>query len=42
MKMKIISICLGALFLVQTALAQERRIIPKITGGINFDGIPDE
>jgi len=40
--MKIISVCLGALLLAQANLAQERRIIPKITGGINFDGIPDE
>lgn len=42
MKILIIPFCLAALLLAHTAQAQERRIIPRITGGINFDGIPDE
>jgi hypothetical protein len=42
MKMRIILFCLGALLLAQSTVAQERRIISRITGGINFDGIPDE
>jgi hypothetical protein len=34
--------CPGFLILNHSTEAQERRIIPHITGGINFDGVPDE
>jgi hypothetical protein len=40
--MKMIFICFASLFITQITEAQERRIIPRITGGINFDGIPNE
>jgi hypothetical protein len=39
---KTIFICLGSLYITLTAEAQEKRTIPFMTGGINFDGIPDE
>jgi hypothetical protein len=40
--MKMAFICLASFFITQTTEAQERRIIPRLTGGMNFDGIPNE
>ena len=38
----LIIICNSLLNVSQTVEAQGRRIVPFISGGINFDGIPDE